>query len=143
MDSESMRRRVAAASVARLATIGRDGRPRARPVCFALVGDNVVTAVDDVKPKSSGRLARLDDIAANPWAEVLVDHYSDDWSELWWVRISGRAEVLALDGAEDAVLALKAKYRQYAAQPPPGPVIRVQGERWSGWSAAGSAGCTD
>jgi PPOX class probable F420-dependent enzyme len=140
VDGKTMRERVAAARVARLATVGRDGRPRTRPVCIALVGDDIVTAVDDVKPKSGGRLARLDDIAAHPWAEVLVDHYSDDWSQLWWVRVNGRAEVLSVDSAEDAIVALKAKYRQYAIQPPPGPVIRVRGERWSGWSAAGAAG---
>ena len=74
----------AAAPVARLATVGPDGCPHLVPVVFAVDGDVVYTAVDG-KPKVSLRLRRLANIAARPQVSLLVDHYDDDWSRLWWV----------------------------------------------------------
>ncbi len=32
---------------------------------------------------------------------------------------------------------LAARYPQYRADPPAGPVIRIRVERWTGWAAAG------
>ena len=58
---------------------------------------------------------------------MLVDHYDDDWSTLWWARLRGRAVVVD-DGPRfaDAIARLIAKYPQhYAQQPPQGPVIAV------------------
>ena len=71
--------------VARLATIRPDGSPRVVPICFALDGDTLYTAVDE-KPKRTRQLARLDDIERDPRVEVVIDHYDDDWTQLWWVR---------------------------------------------------------
>src|SRR5207247_8096000 len=87
-----MRRLVNGAAVAHLGTVDGSGRPHVVPFCFALDGDVLYSAVDH-KPKSTTRLRRLDNIRANPRVEVLVDHYEDDWSCLWWVRLRGRAEV--------------------------------------------------
>ena len=103
------------------------------PICFAFVGDTVYSAVDR-KPKRSPRLKRLDNIRANPRVEVLVDHYEDDWSSLWWVRLRGRAFVVD-DGEEleRALEALAAKYRQYRVEPPPGPVLAVRLDEWRWW----------
>jgi PPOX class probable F420-dependent enzyme len=132
---EEARERVAAAPVARLATVDAAGRPRVQPCCFALVGDVVYSAVD-AKPKRSMRLARLDDIAVNPAVALVVDHYEDDWSKLWWVRLSGRARLV--EGGpewERAVAQLVAKYPQYRANPPTGTVIAVAVERWASWSS--------
>ena len=90
------------------------------------------------KPKSTTRLQRLDNVRAHPWASLLVDHYEEDWDELWWVRADGAATVL-VEGVEHeaALAALAAKYAQYVAAPPVGPVIGVAVERWRGWSARG------
>ncbi len=75
---------------------------------------------------------------------VLVDHFESDWSKLWWVVAEGRAEVLGAEGepgagaaASHALDLLAAKYPQYAASRPEGPVIAVRVERWRSWSAAG------
>ena len=64
------------------------------PVCFALVSDRAVSAVDH-KPKRTMQLGRLRDIRETGRAVLLVDHYSDDWSQLWWIRITGPAAVHA------------------------------------------------
>lgn len=131
-----MRRLVGAARVARLATVDAQGAPHAVPVCFALHGETVYSAVDH-KPKRRGRLRRVANLEATGRACVLVDEYAEDWSQLWWVRLDGRGRV-AGDAAECdvAVAALVAKYRQYADQPPSGPVIAIDVDRWSGWSAS-------
>jgi PPOX class probable F420-dependent enzyme len=135
MDEARCRARLAEARVGRLATVRPDGRPHVVVCCFALDADRVWTAVDS-KPKSTPRLQRLANVRANPWASLLVDHYEEDWEALWWVRVDGPAEVLG-DGDEraTAVAALCAKYEQYAAAPPEGPVIALVVERVSGWSA--------
>jgi PPOX class probable F420-dependent enzyme len=127
------RARFAAARVARLATVDAGGRPHLVPVCFAVDGDTVYSAVDEVKPKVTLRLRRLRNVAENPAVSLLVDHYDDDWSALWWVRADGRARVL--ETAPDAIALLAARYPQYAQAPPAGPVLAVDVERWSGWSA--------
>jgi PPOX class probable F420-dependent enzyme len=136
MTGEEARRRFAAARVARLATADATGRPHLVPMVFALAGDTIYSAVDK-KPKRSTSLRRLANVAANPQVAVLVDHYDDDWRTLWWVRADGTGRVL--DAAEpegrDAVAQLTERYPQYRLQPPPGPVLAVDVEHWSGWSA--------
>ena len=130
-----MRERVAAARVARLATLRADGRPHLVPICFALEGDALYSAVDE-KPKRSRRLLRLENIQRRPEVAVLVDHYDEDWTRLWWVRLDGTATVHE-DGprCERGLELLGAKYEQYRAEPPASPVIAVRIERWRGWEA--------
>jgi PPOX class probable F420-dependent enzyme len=135
VEAEEMRRRVADARHGYLATSGRDGRPHIVPFCFVLDGDTVYSAVD-AKPKRTTRLQRLENVRRQPLVGILVDHYTEDWEKLWWVRLDGRAEVLAENAERDRALELlAAKYPQYRAQPPLGPVLKVAVERWRGWSA--------
>jgi PPOX class probable F420-dependent enzyme len=131
VSSELRRQRVGDARVARLATVRVDGRPHVVPCCFALHEDRIYTAVDDVKAKSTTALRRLDNITAHPQVSLLVDHYDDDWSALWWIRVDGpaRVEVDSSVGIERLVQ----KYEQYRRQPPPGPVIVIEIERWASW----------
>ena len=134
-----MRALVAAARVARLATTDADGRPHLVPLCFVLEGDVLFSAVDR-KPKRSRRLKRLENVALHPDVTLLVDHYEEDWSRLWWVRLRGTARVLE-EGAEQAraLSLLAAKYEQYRSEPPPGPVLAVGLTEWRGWSASPEA----
>jgi PPOX class probable F420-dependent enzyme len=120
------------ARLARLATVGEDGRPHLVPICFAVEGDTLYTAVDD-KPKRTRQLQRLRNIEANPRVEILIDHYEEDWSRLWWVRVHGRARVAELD--EHAAQLLAAKYPQYRSRPPAGPLVVIEVERVVDWSA--------
>src|SRR5262245_39864365 len=94
MDEAEMRTRVRKARVARLATVTPGGAPHVVPCCFAVVGDVVATAVDDVKVKSTPALQRAANVRATPRASLLVDHYDDDWAALWWVRVDGAARVV-------------------------------------------------
>jgi PPOX class probable F420-dependent enzyme len=135
MDRRDMERRVASAYVARLATVGADGRPHIVPICFALDEQTLYFAVDS-KPKQSTNLKRLRNIAANPAISVLVDHYEADWDKLWWVRLDGVARVVADDGeVKKALRLLAARYSQYRATTPAGPVVAVAFAGMTGWSA--------
>jgi len=136
VDEATCRAHLAAARVARLATVRPDGGPHVVVCCYALEGDRVWTAVD-AKPKRAGaRLQRLANVLANPRASLLVDHYEEDWEALWWVRVDGTAAVLEIGNEEDrAIAALTARYPQYARARPPGPVIAITIERLTGWSA--------
>ena len=130
-----MRARFARARVARLATVDGQHRPHLVPVCFALDGATIVTAVD-AKPKTTTALRRVANVRANPAVSLLVDHYDDDdWTQLWWARADGDARVLD-DGPdhEQAVARLVARYAQYRATPPSGPAIVVTVRRWRGWA---------
>jgi len=132
------RTKAAEARVARLATVDAEGHPHLVPCTFALDGDTIYSAVDD-KPKTTMALKRLANVRANPQVSVLVDHYDDDWTSLWWVRLDGLARILE-DGPErDRALALLAeKYSQYRDRPPTGPVLAVDVVQWRSWSASNS-----
>ena len=137
MDADLARERVTEARVARLATVTKTGRIDLVPITFALVEDRLVTAVDH-KPKTTTQLKRLENIAGHPEVSVVVDDYDDrDWSQLWWVRLRGLAQVVD-DGPvhEQAVDALTAKYPQYGDRRPSGPAIVIDLIRWQWWSAS-------
>jgi PPOX class probable F420-dependent enzyme len=125
----------AESSVAMLATVRPDGVPHVVPVVFALHGDVVYTAVD-AKRKSTKKLRRLANIETNPRVSLLVDHYDDDWSKLWWVRADGEAAV-HYSGEEMAsgYAWLRQKYIQYQRIALDGPVVTVDVTRWSSWQA--------
>jgi PPOX class probable F420-dependent enzyme len=130
-----LRRRVAAAPVARLATADPDGRAHLVPIVFVLIGDTLYSAVD-AKPKRSRTLRRIENVRERPDVTVLVDHYEDDWTRLWWVRLRGRARVLDEgDEAERALEALRAKYEQYQTASPGAPVLAVDVDEWRDWTA--------
>ena len=133
MEHSTRRDRLAAARVGRLATVTAEGRPHVVPCCFALLGDTAYSAVD-AKPKSTLALRRLDNLRANPHASLLVDHYDEDWTALWWIRVDGDGRVVE-DGAEHATAleALADKYDQYRRQRPPGAVVALDVTTWRSW----------
>ncbi len=130
------RERLASAPVARLATVRSDGSPHVVPVTFAVEGDVVYTAVDH-KPKTTRSLLRLDNIARHPRVALLADQYSDDWDQLWWVRVDGLASVVAdADEARHPIDALVERYEQYRERRPAGPAIVIRVDHWSGWASS-------
>ena len=127
--------RLTEARVARLATIDPDGRPHLVPIVFAVDGDTLFSAVDR-KPKRSRTLRRIENARVRPDVTILVDHYDEDWSRLWWLRLRGRARVLDEGDERDHALALLAeKYPQYRAEPPDGPVLAVDVTEIRDWEA--------
>lgn len=135
VDRPAMRRLVRDARVGHLATVSAEGLPHVVPVCYALLADTAYTAVDH-KPKRGPRLRRIANIEATGRACLLVDSYDEDWSQLWWVRLDGRARVAPDTASARAGLdALVSKYEQYSGRAPAGPVIVLDVDRWSGWCA--------
>ena len=123
------------ARVARLATADEEGRPHLVPVTFAADGDRVYIAIDHKPKTTTTGLKRLHNIERNPNVSVLADHYAEDWTTLWWVRVDGRATILtARDACESPLDLLAAKYPQYQQRRPDGPVIAIAVDRWTGWT---------
>ncbi|AMY53211.1 TIGR03668 family PPOX class F420-dependent oxidoreductase [Rhodococcoides fascians] len=124
---------------AQLSTINPNGTPHLVPIVFAVAptGDRIYTAIDR-KPKTTQKLQRLDNIHADPAVSLIVDHYSDDWSQLWWIRADGNARIVDAGSAEGTVGTdtLVAKYSQYKNNRPEGPVIVIDKLSWRSWSAS-------
>ncbi len=114
---------LAAARSGTLATVAPDGLPRLVPCCFVLAAGTraaVLYTPLDEKPKrvaDPSALARVRDLVKRPDVALLVDRWSEDWTELAWLRIRGRAALLEPIDAPDehagAVAALRVKYSQY------------------------------
>jgi PPOX class probable F420-dependent enzyme len=116
--------------VARLGLLDESDRPRVLPVTFALYEGELWSAIDR-KPKRPGEPARVARLRRRPDAALLVDVYDDDWSRLAWVELRGPVTIEPL--LEAPLAALAAKYPQYVAQPPQGPLLRLAPERVSCW----------
>jgi PPOX class probable F420-dependent enzyme len=137
-----------------MATISPDGTPRLVPVCF-VVGDGVdrlgrphlYSPLDD-KPKATTdphRLARVQDLLVLPAVSLLLDRWSEDWSQLGWIRLTGRALLLEPQPHEReehawAVGALREKYPQYVSHLlDERPIIRITIDRVRSWGQLGPA----
>lgn len=138
---DAVRDRIDAARSAHLATASADAAPHLIPVVFALNRDAVYIAIDE-KPKTTTRIRRLRNIEENPQAALLIDHYDDDWTKLWWIMLRGSAEILTpdtwdADEATSAISALRTRYPQYAAHAlEERPLIRLTITNVTRWSAS-------
>jgi PPOX class probable F420-dependent enzyme len=130
--------------VARLGSRDAGGRPHLVPIVFAPAGGLLWSPVDG-KPKTGGELARVRHLREHPEASLLLDHYDDDWTALWWLRVDVFARVV--DGANpaadaavaSAVAALVAKYPQYPQTPvlrDPPTLIALRPTRMRSWRAS-------
>ena len=124
------------ARVGHLATASEDARPHVIPVCFSTDGRYIYSVLDQ-KPKrtSLNRLRRVKNILANPQATLLVDYYEEDWVNLWYIMVSGQAD-LVTEGQEhiNAVALLQDKYQQYREMDIAlNPVIKITPENIVSW----------
>jgi PPOX class probable F420-dependent enzyme len=119
-----------------LGLLDAEGGPRVLPVTFAVVGEEVLTAVDDKRKRVAGRdLARVRWLRRDPRAALTVDRYDDDWDRLAWVQLLG--EVAVHDDVDAAALrALQTRYAPYRERPPAGPLLRLRVRRALCWTAA-------
>lgn len=127
--------------VARLATVTPAGEPHVLPVVFVGEGGCIYSPVD-AKPKTGSKLARVRNVEAHGRASLLLDHYADDWSQLWWVRVDGAAWV----EREDTGLLtrirerLRRKYAQYETLAPYSgepTLLALRRDRVRAWSSSG------
>ena len=135
--SAGIRVKLEAARIARLATVDAEGGPHLVPVCFACNGTVFYSAIDR-KPKrvAAKRLARLKNIKKTPRVALLVDHYDEDWTHLWYVLVRGEAELVSAPAERKlAIQCLRAKYPQYAPAmlEDDAPVLRITPRRVTAW----------
>jgi PPOX class probable F420-dependent enzyme len=118
----------------RLATADASGAPHLVPVCFVLDDAGAVWTPIDAKPKSTRALRRVKNLAENPRAALLVDHYEEDWRELRWIAVHGHGELVTGAVAAPALRALREKYPQYAEVEVGPEAIRLVPDRIVAWS---------
>jgi PPOX class probable F420-dependent enzyme len=133
------------ARTAVLATIDDGGVPRLVPICFVATDSPrlVLHSPLDEKPKrvaDAHDLERVRDILERPEVALLIDRWSEDWSQLGWLRLRGRADLVEPDDAgaanehSAAVAALRRKYPQYETHRlEERPLIRIVIERSRSW----------
>ena len=135
--SSKIRARLQIARVARLATLDAERRPHLVPICFSYDGSIFYSAIDR-KPKrvAPSQLARLKNIKETPEVALLVDHYDEDWTCLWYVLVRGQAELVS-DSAEQerAIQCLRTKYPQYDTDMlvDDAPVLRITPVQITAW----------
>ena len=114
--TETERAFAEAGRVARLATVDAQGHPHAVPVCYAADHQRFYSALDE-KPKRTAAtgLRRVRNIEARGEAALLIDRYDDDWSQLAYLLIQAKAELLwpGASGHAGALLLLRSRYPQY------------------------------
>jgi len=133
---EHERRFLANLRVAHLATADADAKPHVVPVCFVVCADTIYITID-AKPKSRppNELKRIRNILANPRVAIVADRYDEDWTQLGWVMLQGRAEILSEGEEHDEAQALLcSRYSQLQAMRIASyPVIAVRIERARSW----------
>ena len=128
--------------VARLATADAAGRPAVVPICYVFNGVSFYSAIDK-KPKRVDlmQLQRVRNIRVNSHVALVIDDYSEKWSELIYVVVRGVAEIIDPDESistehESAVAALRLKYEQYRSMViDRNPIIKIVPKQVRLWSA--------
>ena len=114
----------------------RSGNPHVVPVCFAIDNAALYVTIDEKPKRASPRsLKRLRNMLDNPSVAFVADRYDEDWQQLGWVMLRGRADILA-DGPEHdrAQALLRERYAQYRTmQLAELPVIALRIERVTSW----------
>jgi PPOX class probable F420-dependent enzyme len=137
--SGAVQKKLKEARVARLATLDAKSGPHVIPVCFVYDGKLFYTAIDR-KPKRvpPERLVRLQNIRAVPRVALLIDQYDEDWTQLWYILVRGKAKLIPKSAHEEharAIRRLRVKYPQYARGmlADDAPIIRITPGRVTSW----------
>ena len=113
--SSGQARLLASARIGHLSTAGTNCAAHVIPICFAFDGHSIYSVLDQ-KPKRTSltRLRRVQNILDNPQVALVVDHYEEEWTRLWYILVTGHAELLLEgDEREEAIVKLRKKYQQY------------------------------
>ena len=122
---------------ARLGTADEHGSPHVVPVCYAFDGTCFYIALDE-KPKrvEVTQLRRVRNIEARHEASLLLDQYDDDWSQLGYILVHGKAEILSPEHERHAtaLVLLRERYVQYRSMSlEQYPVIRITPDKITAW----------
>ena len=125
--------------VGHLATADAAGAPHLVPVCFVYDGQAIYTAIDHKPKRQTGyRMKRIRNILDNPQVAFLVDHYDEDWHQLYYVLIRGTATILESGTERQQALALLeekyAPYRERHLASSTGLVIKIVPTAMHRWS---------
>jgi PPOX class probable F420-dependent enzyme len=107
---------VHASRVAHLATADDAGNPHVVPVCYAFDGTRFLLPLDEKPKRAEDRaLRRVRNIEIRPEVALVVDRYTDSWSELAYILVHGHAVLLEPDdsGHASALVLLRERYHQY------------------------------
>jgi PPOX class probable F420-dependent enzyme len=129
--------------VGHLATADATGAPHIVPVCFVYENQAIYIAIDHKPKRQTGyRLKRIRNILDNPQVAFLIDHYDEDWHQLYYVLLRGTATILESGAERQHVLTLlETKYLQYREQHLAGgtglviKIVPASVQRWS-WQSA-------
>jgi len=137
--SSAVQSRLKEARIARLSTLDAKSRPHIVPICFVYESSFFYSAIDQ-KPKivAPELLVRLRNIRASSDVALLIDEYDEDWSQLWFILIRGRAKVMPMSARRErghAICKLREKYPQYTGRmlAPDATIIRIAPERITSW----------
>jgi PPOX class probable F420-dependent enzyme len=122
-----------------MTTVARDGSPHAVPVVFACNGDEIISPIDH-KPKLGVKLLRVKNLERDDRVTLLLDLWDEDWTQLVWLMIRGRATIDA-EPAPDLTNLLVSRYPQYEDEVMGGnaavdALIRIRPTLLSWWSWA-------
>ncbi|MBT8213531.1 MAG: pyridoxamine 5'-phosphate oxidase family protein [Acidimicrobiia bacterium] len=134
MSEAEARSRLERAEFGVLGTRDADHGVHLVPVVFVCDGDRLIVPIDTVKPKSTTRLRRLENLEVEPRASLLVDERHDDWSRLWWVRV----DLTFLGSAQPTpaeVTLLAEKYPQYSDAKAVPLMLAFETSQATGWMA--------
>ncbi len=125
--------------VGRLSTVDASGEAFAVPICYGFDGTRIFTPIDE-KPKHTKRpLKRVRNIMETGRATLLIDYYEDDdWSQLAWLMIRGRAFIVDQDHPLHAgsVEQLRNRYHQYREMDlETAQMIILEPDRVTSWGA--------
>jgi len=131
---------IARARIGHLATASLAAMPHNIPLCFCFDGLHFYFAIDQKPKRQSGTMIkRLRNITENPRVALVIDHYEENWHELAYVLVSGRAEVVPAGVEYEAVLeSLLKKYPQYRTMefdPQRNPVARIDPDNVHVWGS--------
>lgn len=136
--SPHIRRFILSHAVARLATADAHGQPHVIPFCYAFDGARFYFIVDEKPKKQTGKpLKRIRNILENPQVALVIDDYSDDWTQLAYVMVRGSAQIVEDETEHAAALALlRERYPQYRAMNlvfPGNAMVRITPQKISAW----------
>jgi PPOX class probable F420-dependent enzyme len=115
--NQKTRTLISRAKVARLATVDQKSHPYVVPIVFVFHENSFFIPLDEkTKTVNSRKLKRVKNIEKNPNVTLLIDKYQNDWKNLFFLMIHGKAKVI--DGKNNKLMdkihkLLILKYPQY------------------------------